>query len=142
MSDHVAQYKEHLRALFKDDPERSRQILDSMGEGPWHGTGRLNLAVFGMAAEKRFKDDNSHAAVMSFVANASQAMAEAPTPPNPLHIELLVRAALGETALFDEVPSEAANTIMPITAYVMVSELDLTHDQIDTLLDDAQAAVT
>jgi hypothetical protein len=141
MTNGVAQYKEHLRALFKRDPDTAQRIADSMGDGTWQGSGRMNLAVFGLAAEKRFKDDKSHEAVLKFVSDASTAWASAPNPPNALHLELLIRAVLGEPALFDEVPADVRNTIFPTAAYLMVEDLDLSDTEIDQLLDAAERKV-
>lgn len=142
MTSAVAQYKEHLRAMFKDDADQAQRILESMGDGPWEGTGRLNLAVFGLAARKRFASDKSHEAVIKFVRDADQAWASAAESPNPLHVELLVRAALGETDLFDAVPGDARSVIMPIAAYVMVTDMGLSSAEIDDLLNDAERAVS
>ena len=140
MTDHISQYKEHLRAMFKGESERSRQILESMGDGPWPGTGRFNLAVFGLATEMRFEDDESHEAVLAFVARLMDSLQGQPGAPKPLQVELLIRAALGETELLDEVPAETANTIMPLVAHVVVNDLELTGQAIDQLLDDAEEA--
>jgi hypothetical protein len=104
MTSPLAQYKEYLRAMLEDDTERARQVLLDMGDGPWEGTGRLNLAVFKLAVEKRFKAGQSHTAIKAFVAETHEGLASADSRPNPLHTELLIRSALGETALFDEVP--------------------------------------
>ena len=141
MTDVVTQYKEHLRAMFNGNTDQAQRILESMGDGPWEGTGRFNLAVFGLAARKRFSDDKSHEAVMTFVRDADRAWASAEESPNPLHVELLTRAALGETDLFDAVPSEARNVILPVAAYAMISDINLSSTEIDELLDQAEQAI-
>lgn len=142
MNDVIAQYKDHLRALFKDDPDEAQKVLESMGAGPWEGTGRLNLAVFGFAAQARFKEDHSHESVMKFVADTREAWSSAEHPPSPLHVELLVRSALGETDLFDEVPPQVRAMALPILAYVMIGDLRLSDAEIDELLDDAERRAT
>lgn len=142
MTDQVAQYKELLRALFKDDTQAAQRIAAEHGDSSWEGTGSLLMAVFGTAIDRRFTTDGSHAAIMSFVREAEDAFRSAGQAFNPLYAELLVRAVLGEDELIQQVPRDDATALMMPLADKAVSDLKLSDAEVDKLLDDAEALIS
>jgi len=142
MTSQAAQYKELLRALFKGHTDQARELADQMGDGPFTGTGPLLMAVFGLAVDRRFKNDQSHAAVMTFVQEVSDAFSAAQTPFNPLHAELLVRSALGEDELFQQVPGDQASALMAPLADKIIGDLHMSDEEIDAFLDEAESLLT
>lgn len=141
MSSPRARYKELLRSLFKGDAEEAQRIADELGDASWEGTGQLVMAVFGVAVDRRFKEDSSHAAVMGFVGELSETYSSAEVVFNPLYAELLLRSALGEDQLFQQVPGDEATALMVSMADKIVVDLGLSDDEIDELLDEAEALI-
>jgi hypothetical protein len=137
MDELLAKYVAYLRALLKRDFETSARLFNELPDGEWPGSGRINVALFGLSARQRFGKRAELQAIKEFVDAYMVGVNNSAETVKPLHVELLIRSVLGEADLFDEVPDEAANTIMPSASYLMVKQLGFTADQVDQLIDKA-----
>ena len=132
------EYKALLRAMFTDDDATARAKAEELGDVPYRDAGLLVAAAFAIAMERRFADETSHEAVKSFVAEAQQNFDQAAGSVKPLMAEALVRAALGEPELMEEIPREDAVQPQILLTYKVLVEEEATPADVDRLLDEAE----
>lgn len=142
MDELLAKYVTYLRALLKQDFETSSRLHNELPEGVWPGTGRFNMMLFGLSVRQRFGKNPDPRAIKAFIDEYMVGVNNSDEAVKPIHVELLIRSVNGEAELFDEVPSDAVNTIAPSASYLMVKQLGFTADQVDQLVDKAVEKAT
>lgn len=134
-----AAYRNLLKATFTQDAETVDRISAELGDVPWKDSGLLVAALFSLAIRGRFARDASPAAVRAFVTEARDDYAEVDQPIKPLIAEGVVRAALGEEDMLDEVPPLEGMQVQMALTHKILLEAEATGEQIDRMLDQAEA---
>ena len=101
----------------------------------------LVAAAFAIAVEERFADDDSLDAVRVFIREAREDFAAADEPIKPLVAEGIVRAALGEDDLLDDIDPLEGMRIQVGLTHKIFAEAGKTAEQIDQALSEAEAMV-
>lgn len=136
-----AEYRRIFEAVLTGNADEAKRLNEAQGSVTWKDSGLLVTAAYALAAEKRFAADDSHGAVMAFVAEAQRNYAQSPTPIKPLVAEAVTRAVLGEETLLNEVSREDQQSTQMLLTYKIVQDNDMTDTQIAKLLDDAESLV-
>lgn len=95
-------------------------------------------AVFAGAVEHRFEDDDSHAAVVSFVNEMRRDFSQSDAPIKPLIVEGLIRAILGEDHLIDDIDSGDQFMAQYAVIRKVVDQSDHMKTRFDDYLTDAE----
>jgi hypothetical protein len=133
------QYRNLLKATFTDDSETVERLTAQLGEVPWRDSGLLVAAVFSLAVKGRFLSETNPDAVYEFVAEAHRDTAAASDPLDVELAEKVVRAALGEEELLDDVPPVAGMQVQIALTHKILTEAEQTPEQVDRILRKAQA---
>lgn len=136
-----AGYRRIFQAMLNGDAETAKQLNENQGEVTWKDSGLLVTAAFALLAEQRFADDESHAAVKAFVAEAEQNYAQAASPIKPLVAEGVTRAVLGEAELLDDISRDDQQSTQLLLTYKIVQDSEMTPEQVNQLLDEAETLV-
>ncbi|MGH3662829.1 MAG: hypothetical protein ACRDTQ_13330 [Micromonosporaceae bacterium] len=139
MTSKRASYKAVLRALFTRDSEAAQEKSAELGDLTWADSGVLAGAAFVIAMERRFKDDDSHAAIKAFVKEAQENYEDAEPAIKPLQAEALIRGVLGEAELMREVPRDDALPTQLALTYKVLADEQASPEDVDRLLDEAEA---
>jgi hypothetical protein len=136
-----AEYRQVLQAMLNGEAGTATQLNQFTGEVTWRDSGLLVTAAYALAAQQRFADDESHAAIKDFVAEAQRNYATAPTPIRPLIAEGVTRAVLGEEDLLNDISPEDQQVTQMLLTYKIVQDAGMTPPQVDELLNEAEALV-
>lgn len=127
-----------FRAAVREDSEAVDRLSEQIGERNWPAVAGRIAAVFGLAVNRRFSPDSDVRDIASFVAEARTELAEGDDIP-PLESEALVRAALGESELAENIPQDVAVPAQIVLAVKILRDEHLSGGEVDKLLAEADA---
>ena len=132
---------EFIRTLVLEDYEANDRYERQLDEQGWAGFPRFLATVFFLAVERRFKDRDSQAEVIRFVADMRTASADAASMLDPQAAELVVRAVLDPDVTF-EVDQTTLGQIQTMVAHKILSDERLTPEELDAFLGEAEELVS
>lgn len=131
-------YRVLLAAILTDDVEGAKRAGRRVGEVTWNDSGLLVAALFSLVIKGRFKSDSGADAVREFIAQALREFTVADIGINPLVVEGVVRAALGEEDLLDGIAPLEGMQAQIALMHKVLGDADISRDQLDALLDQAE----
>lgn len=131
-------FRDFYRAWLLGQSETADDLHARLADSQYQTSEDLISAAFCVAVEHRFKADTSPVAVRAFMDEVRLNFEDAQPPLKLLVAEALVRGALGEEHLVDEVdPDDFTMVQMPLTRKIVAESPEL-QARIDDLLDDAE----
>jgi hypothetical protein len=127
-----------FRAAVQEDSETVDRLSEKIGEDNWPAIAGRIAAVFGLAVQRKFGPDSDVRAIVAFVAEARAELAEGDDIP-PLEAEALVRAALGESELAENISQDVAVPAQIVLAVKILRDEHLSGKEVDQLLAEADA---
>ncbi|GGM37490.1 hypothetical protein GCM10011608_22620 [Micromonospora sonchi] len=101
------EFSDLIRAMARRDWGTADRLLDEVESIDWRGGSQVIAAAFAIAVNERFTADHSPTDVARFVAETRSRFPAAQSLPT-LEMEALVRAALGEVDLIENLDPETA----------------------------------
>lgn len=129
---------EFVRTLVKGDfvtNDRYEHKLDAEG---WDGWPQFLSALFFLAVDRRFHGRYDEAEVIRFVAELRAKTGEGGPSIDPSEAELLIKAVLEPSVEFDIAP-QAMGEIETLVVYTILTEENLSDDDLDAVLREAQS---
>ncbi|GAA4910490.1 hypothetical protein LX16_2706 [Stackebrandtia albiflava] len=130
-------YRQMLRAGLVGDYDTAERYGAELGEVSWQDSGVLVNALFTLTVQDKFDDDADRDDIRAFVRQLLDDYSTADPPLKPLMAEGLIRSVLGEDELYREIDKVEAIPTQTAIAYKLVSDANLSTEQIDELLADA-----
>ena len=136
IKDDVVQF---ARTLVRGDFEANDRLEKKLDQEGWDGWPQFLGALFFLAIGRQFKDRYDEGAVIRFVAElrANNAQSEGPSI-NQAEAESLIRAVFGSSTRPD-LSSEAMGHIQTHAVYAILSQGNLTDQELDDLLTRARS---
>lgn len=125
-----------IRALLADDMDTLRPLHTGLNDDDSRVFAALLAAVFFKAANDKFGKDYTVADVIEFVAEA-RAQYVGPETISAEDAEHVIRAALGEENLTNNMSAYARGQAQTVMLVALVRDARLPADEIDALLDQA-----
>ncbi|MGC4874822.1 hypothetical protein ACLQ26_00950 [Micromonospora sp. DT43] len=126
-----------IRALARADWDTADALVGEIGGSGWVGGLQVIGAAFALAVHRRFDADATPTEVAAWVSATRAQYEEGDTLP-ALEMEGLIRAALGEEELADNIPAE---TIIAAEVFVLgqlLLEAKMSPAELDDFVDDAE----
>ena len=119
-------FRDFCRAWLLGDNDAADDLQARLPDTEYQESDELVSAAFCVAVEHRFKTDPGPAAIRTFMDEVRVNFEDAQPPLKLLIAEALVRGALGEEHLIDEVdPNDFTPTQMPLTRKIVAESPDL-----------------
>ncbi|MET8041785.1 hypothetical protein ABZU25_13085 [Micromonospora sp. NPDC005215] len=113
------------------------QLLDGLETSGWQGGNQMIGAAFAIAINDRFAAGHSPTDVARFVGETRTQFPGAESLPT-LEMEGLVRAALGEVGLIDNLDPETALQMQIVFLGKLLQDRDLTEAQLEEFIADVE----
>ena len=126
-----------IRALARADWDAADTLVGEIGGSGWVGGLQVIGAAFALAVHRRFEPDATPTEIAAWVSATRAQYEDGGTLP-ALEMEGLIRAALGEEELADNIPAE---TIIAAEVFVLgqlLLEAKLSPAELDEFVDDAE----
>ncbi|WP_435204500.1 hypothetical protein [Micromonospora sp. bgisy143] len=132
-----AEFGDLIRAMARREWGAVHQLLDGLETSGWRGGTQVIGAAFAIAVNDRFATDHSPAEVARFVTETCTQFPGAQSLPT-LQMEGLVRAALGEVGLIDNLNSETALQMQIVFLGKLLQDRDPNEAQLEEFVADVQ----
>ncbi|MGC4768612.1 hypothetical protein ACLQ25_06440 [Micromonospora sp. DT44] len=126
-----------IRAMARRNWGTVDQLLDGLETSGWQGGNQVIGAAFAIAVNDRFAAGHSSTAVARFVAETRYQFPGAESLPT-LEMEGLVRAALGEVSLIDNLSPETALQMQIVFLGKLLQDRDPTEAQLEEFIRDVE----
>ncbi|WP_405426603.1 hypothetical protein [Micromonospora sp. NBC_00617] len=126
-----------IRAMARRDWGTVDQLLDGLEASGWHGGNQVIGAAFAIAINERFTTAHSPTDVARFVNETRSQFPGAESLPT-LEMEGLVRAALGEVGLIDNLSPETALQMQIVFLGKLLQDSDPTELQLEEFIADVE----
>ncbi|MEU7839459.1 hypothetical protein AB0B39_00655 [Micromonospora sp. NPDC049114] len=131
------EFSDLIRAMARRDWGTVDQLLDGLETSGWRGGNQVIGAAFAIAVNDRFAAAHSPTDVASFVAETQRQFPGAESLPT-LEMEGLVRAALGEVGLIDNLNPEIALQMQIVFLGKLLQDRDPTETQLEEFIADVE----
>ncbi|MDG4779585.1 hypothetical protein O7614_08005 [Micromonospora sp. WMMD961] len=131
------EFSDLIRAMARRDWGTVDQLLDGLETSGWQGGNQMIGAAFAIAVNDRFAADHSPTAVARFVAETRDQFTGAESLPT-LEMEGLVRAALGEVGLIDNLSPETALQMQIVFLGKLLQDRDPDEAQLEEFIADVE----
>ena len=128
---------ELIRALARQDWETVDRLLDTLREKEWAGATQVIGAAFVLAVHRRFRRGRDLRDITNFVAETRSRYQEGKDLP-ALDMEGLIRAALGEVDLMDEISPDIALPAQIVILGTLLHDENLTEADLDQFITDVE----
>lgn len=128
-----------IRALAKRDWEAVDGLLEELRKKEWAGATQVIGAAFVLAVHRRFRRGQDLRDISNFVAE-TRSRYEGGNELPALAMEGLVRAALGEVDLMDEINPDNYLPAQIVILGTILQDENLTDDQLDEFVRDVEEA--
>ncbi|WBB54420.1 hypothetical protein [Verrucosispora sp. WMMD573] len=132
---------ELIQAMARSDWDTTDSLIADLDRAKWAGGLQVIGAAFAIAVNRRFGPSASPADVAQFVAAARASYEEGDSLP-ALEMEGLIRAALGEAELADNIAPDVALGAELIVLTHFLQEANLTQEQLDAFVAEAEQTAT
>jgi len=126
-----------IRALSRQDWEEVDRILAKLDEEGWTGGAQTISAAFAIAVHRRFHPDDDVRKITRFVADVRNRYEEGRELP-ALEMEGMIRAALGETDLAENIDGETALSTQIALLAALLEDEALTGDSLEDYIRDVE----
>ncbi|WP_435204785.1 hypothetical protein [Micromonospora sp. bgisy143] len=126
-----------IRALARADWDTADALVGEIGRSGWVGGLQVIGAAFALAVHRRFEPEATPSEVAAWVAAARSQYQEGDTLP-ALEMEGLIRAALGEEELVDNVPVETLIAAQVFILGQLLLEARLAPAELDGFVSEAE----
>ncbi|WP_341719463.1 hypothetical protein QQG74_06905 [Micromonospora sp. FIMYZ51] len=131
------EFSDLIRAMARRDWGTVDQILDGLETTGWRGGSQVIGAAFAIAINDRFPANPSPTDVARFVAETRSQFPDAQSLPT-LEMEGLVRAALGEVKLIENLNPETALQIQIVLLGKLLQDRDQDEAQLEEFIADVE----
>jgi hypothetical protein len=131
------EFSDLIRAMARRDWGTVDQLLDGLEASGWRGGNQVIGAAFALAVNDRLGAAHSPTDVARFVAETRTQFPGAESLPT-LEMEGLVRAALGEVGLIDNLSPETALQMQIVFLGKLLQDRDLTETQLEEFIADVE----
>ncbi|GGM49336.1 hypothetical protein GCM10011608_37880 [Micromonospora sonchi] len=128
---------ELIQAMARGDWETTDALIADLDRAKWAGGLQVIGAAFAIAVNRRFGADTTPADIAQFVATARASYEEGDSLP-ALETEGLIRAALGEPDLADNITPDVALGAELFVLTRLLQEASLTPEQLDAFVAEAE----
>lgn len=129
-----------IRAMARKDWETIDHLLNELRKKEWAGAPQVIGVAFGLAVHRRFQPNGDLHDVKKFVAETRSRYQDGKDLP-ALAMEGLIRAALGEADLMDEIDPEVAFTAQILILGTLLEDENLTDAQLEQFIQEVETAV-
>ncbi|MEV4820741.1 hypothetical protein [Micromonospora sp. NPDC049274] len=126
-----------IRAMARRDWGAVDHLLDALETSGWRGGYQVIGAAFAIAVNDHFSAAHSPTDVARFVAETRTQFPGAESLPAP-EMEVLVRAALGEVGLIDNLSPETALQMQIVFLGKLLQDRDFTRTQLEEFITDVE----
>ncbi|TCC00590.1 hypothetical protein E0H26_02610 [Micromonospora zingiberis] len=133
----VQALSELVRALARADWDSAEALVAEIGRGGWIGGLQVIGAAFTLAVNRYFGPGTTPTDVAAWVATTRARYDEGDTLP-ALEMEGLIRAALGEPQLVDNIPAETMIAAEIFVLGQLLLEMTLTPDELNEFVAEAE----
>lgn len=126
-----------IRALAGADWDRADTLVEKLDRANWEGGFQVVGAAFAVAVNRRFGPDTTPADVARYVSSARANYRDGDTLP-ALEMEGLIRAALGEPELADNIAPDVALGVEVFILGQLLQEAHLTPEQLDVFVAESE----
>ncbi|MCN0153285.1 hypothetical protein [Salinispora arenicola] len=126
-----------IRALADADWDRADSLVEELDRANWEGGLQVVGAAFALAVNRHFGPDTTPADVARFVSSARASYHDGGTLP-ALEMEGLIRAALGDPALADNIAPDIALGVEVFILGLLLQNARLTPEQLDEFVAEAE----
>nr|WP_230416615.1 hypothetical protein [Micromonospora tarapacensis] len=123
--------------MARGDWEKTDSLIADLERDRWAGGLQVIGAAFAIAVNRRFGPGTTPADVAQFVATAQASYEEGDSLPT-LETEGLVRAALGEAELADNISPDVALGAELFVLTKILHDANMTQDQLDAFVAEAE----
>lgn len=128
---------ELIRALARADWDAADALVAEIGRGGWVGGLQVIGAAFTLAVNRHFEPDATPTDVAAWVSTTRSQYPDGDTLP-ALEMEGLIRAALGEPELVDNIPAETMIAAEIFVLGKLLQEQKLTPAELDEFVAEAE----
>ncbi|MEN3608023.1 hypothetical protein AAH979_00595 [Plantactinospora sp. ZYX-F-223] len=122
-----------IQALAKQDWEAVDSLLETLRQKEWAGATQIIGAAFVLAVHRRFRRGQDQRDIAAFVAETRSRYESGKDLP-PLAMEALIRAALGEVDLMDEINPDNYLPGQIVVLGTILQDENPTQDQLDRFI--------
>lgn len=131
------EFSDLIRAMTRRDWGAVDQLLDRLETSGWRGGNQVIGAAFAIAINDRFATGHSPTEVARFVAETRDQFPGTQSLPT-LEMEGLVRAALGEVGLIDDLSPETALQMQIVLLGKLLQDRDPNETQLEEFIADVE----
>jgi hypothetical protein len=133
----VSALSDLIRALARADWDAADALVGEIGASGWVGGLQVVGAAFALAVHRRFAPDATPTEVAGWVAATRAQYEDGGTLP-ALEMEGLIRAALGEEELADNIPAETMIAAEVFVLGQLLLEAKLSPSELDEFVNEAE----
>jgi hypothetical protein len=133
----VTKLGELIQSMAHGDWGKTDALIADLDRDKWAGGIQVIGAAFAIAVNRRFGPDTTPADVAQFVATARASYEEGDSLP-ALETEGLIRAALGEAELADNISPDVALGAELFVLTKILQDASLTQEQLDAFIAEAE----
>lgn len=126
-----------IRALSSADWDRADTLVEELDRAKWEGGLQVVGAAFAVAVNRRFGPDTTPADVARYVSSTRATYRDGDTLP-ALEMEGLIRAALGEPELADNIAPDVALGVEVFILRQLLQDSHLTPEQLDAFVAESE----
>lgn len=128
---------EYIRSLVRGDTGANNQVEATLDAEGWEGFPRYLAAVFFLAVDRRFPEDTASSAdVITFVAELRAGLSDGGPDIKPEAAEALITSIIDPSVDYT-IDQQMIGRIQAATVYKILTELNLSDEELDALLREA-----
>lgn len=131
---------ELIRAMARQDWETIDRLLDELRQKGWSGATQVIAVAFALAVHRRFRPGQDLRDITRFVAETRSRYQDGKELP-ALGMEALIRAALGEENLMDEISPEVSLPAQIVILGTLLQDEDFTEVQLEKFIQEVEKAL-
>ncbi|GAB3799339.1 hypothetical protein [Micromonospora zhanjiangensis] len=126
-----------IRAMARQDWGTIDQLLAELDRLGWAGGSQVLSAAFYVAVTRRFSPDTDVRAITAYVADVRSRYQDGKSLP-AMDLEAMIRAALGEADLIDNLAPEAAFSAQLALLSALLDDLNLDEPQLESFIQETE----